>query len=126
MKFAFANAKKMMMDTTVISFFFNARGSTLEKSTLGMYRSLLLQLLTAIPPLQDDFVHMFSQKRKHNDLYEWNIEELQDFLITAARGLEHHRLVCFIYALDECEENEVRELVDFLEDLGETAISSGT
>src|SRR5271156_2752931 len=110
----------------IVSFFFNARGSVLERSTLGMYRSLLLQLLTAIPPLQDNFVQMFSQKRKHGDRYEWNIEELQDFLITAARGLGQYRLVCFIDALDECEENDVRELVDFLEGLGETAVSSGT
>jgi ankyrin repeat protein len=126
MKHALLKTKKLLAGAVIVSFFFNARGSVLEKSTLGMYRSLLLQLLTAIPSLQDDFFRMFSQKRKHSDLYEWNIEELQEFLITAARGLEHYRLVCFIDALDECEENEVRELVDFLEGLGETAVSSGT
>ena len=126
MKHALLKTKRSLAGAAIISFFFNARGSVLEKSTLGMYRSLLLQLLTAIPPLQDDFVKMFSQKRKRGDLYEWDIEELQEFLITAARGLEHYRLVCFIDALDECEESEVRELVDFLEDLGETAVSSGT
>jgi ankyrin repeat protein len=126
MKHALLKTKKLFADAAIVSFFFNARGSVLEKSTLGMYRSLLHQLLTAIPPLQDDFVQMFSQKRKHGDLYKWNIEELQEFLITAARGLKRYRLVCFIDALDECEENEVRELVDFLEGLGETAVSSGT
>jgi hypothetical protein len=126
MKHALLKTKKLLAGAAIVSFFFNARGSVLEKSTLGMYRSLLLQLLTAIPPLQDDFVQMFSQKRKRGDLYEWNIEELQEFLITAARGLGHYRLVCFIDALDECEENEVRKLVDFLEGLGETAVSSGT
>ena len=126
MKHALLKAKKLFADAAIVSFFFNARGSVLEKSTLGMYRSLLHQLLTAIPPLQDDFVQMFSQKRRHSDPYEWSIEELQEFLIAAARGLEHYRLVCFIDALDECEENEVRELVDFLEGLGETAVSSGT
>src|ERR1700722_20309277 len=47
--------KKTMMDTTVISFFFNARGEELEKSTLGMYRSLLLQLLDKLPYLQSVF-----------------------------------------------------------------------
>jgi ankyrin repeat protein len=126
MKHALLKTKKLFADAAIVSFFFNARGSVLEKSTLGMYRSLLHQLLTAIPPLQDDFVRMFSQKRKHGDLYKWNIEELQEFLITAAMGLKRYRLVCFIDALDECEENEVRELVDFLEGLGETAVSSGT
>src|SRR5438270_13458919 len=40
MKFAFAHAKKTMKDGIIISFFFNARGEHLEKSTEGMYRSL--------------------------------------------------------------------------------------
>jgi hypothetical protein len=37
MKFAFANARKVMKDRIVISFFFNARGVDLEKSTIRMY-----------------------------------------------------------------------------------------
>jgi ankyrin repeat protein len=126
MKHALFKTKKLLAGAVIISFFFTARGSILEKSTLGMYRSLLLQLLIAISSLQDDFVCMFSQMRKHSDVYEWNIEELQEFLITATKSLQQHRLVCFIDALDECKEDEVRELVDFLEDLGRTAVSSGT
>ena len=126
MKHALLQTKKLLAGAAIISFFFNARGSILEKSTLGMYRSLLLQLLNAIPSLQDDFVCIFSQKRRHCDIYEWSIEELQGFLILAAKSLQQHRLVCFIDALDECKESEVRELVDFLEDLGETAVSSKT
>ncbi|KAJ9136895.1 Ankyrin repeat domain-containing protein 50 [Pleurostoma richardsiae] len=52
MKFATANAHKAMKGIrTVISFFFNARGRDLEKSTLGMYRSILLQLLEQFPEL---------------------------------------------------------------------------
>ncbi len=50
MKFAVEDARKAMTET-VISFFFNARGEDLEKSTLGMYRSLLFQILKAIPDL---------------------------------------------------------------------------
>lgn len=45
MNFIVANAHKMKGDVVIISFFFNARGEDLEKSTLGMYRSLLYQLL---------------------------------------------------------------------------------
>ncbi|XTI84190.1 HET-domain-containing protein [Cenococcum geophilum] len=36
MKFALANARKMMTDRIVISFFFNARGMGLKKSTIGI------------------------------------------------------------------------------------------
>ncbi|KAH0538032.1 hypothetical protein FGG08_005344 [Glutinoglossum americanum] len=126
MKHALLKTKKASRGATIISFFFNARGSILEKSTLGMYRSLLFQLLTALPALQDLFVPIFLMKPNHNDIYGWNAEELQEFFITAIEDLQQHRLVCFIDALDECEENEVRKMVEFLESLAEAALSSGT
>jgi len=44
-KFALANARETVKDRRVILFFFNARGEDLEKSTIGTYQSLLLQLL---------------------------------------------------------------------------------
>ena len=37
MKFALINARKTMKDRIVISFFFNARGEYIEKSTVGIY-----------------------------------------------------------------------------------------
>ena len=52
MKFALAVARKTMKDMIIISFFFNARGEELEKSTIGAYRSLLLQLVERLPALQ--------------------------------------------------------------------------
>ncbi|KAK3613112.1 hypothetical protein LTR56_028062, partial [Elasticomyces elasticus] len=46
MKYAFAHAKKRKLeDDIILSFFFNAQGDDLEKTTLGMYRGLLFQLL---------------------------------------------------------------------------------
>jgi nucleoside phosphorylase len=53
MNFAHIEAKRKMKGKIVISFFFNARGTDLEKSTIGMYRSLLLQLLQSFPELQE-------------------------------------------------------------------------
>jgi len=55
MKFALANARKKINNKIIISFFFNAQGDELEKSTTGIYRSLLLQLLEQLPALQDIF-----------------------------------------------------------------------
>ena len=34
------------------------------------------------------------------------------------------RVICFIDALDECEEEQVRAMIDFIQSLGEHAISS--
>ncbi|KAL2217525.1 hypothetical protein M432DRAFT_441334 [Thermoascus aurantiacus ATCC 26904] len=126
MKYALAHAKEEMTDATVISFFFNSRGEVLERSTLGMYRSLLFQLLTAIPEVQNQFDTLASTKQSHGDGYQWHIEELKDIFTSVIRSLGSHRLCCFIDALDECREDEVRDMVDFLEELGRVVVASGT
>lgn len=51
-------------------------------------------------------------------------EDLKRIFILAIQNLKQYRLVCFIDALDECEEDEIRDLVVFLENLGQLAISS--
>jgi hypothetical protein len=110
MKFAYANAKKVTKDI-VISFFFNARGEHLEKSTLGMYRSLLFQLLEKLSDLQDLFDLLGS--RTPNDFNQWDIEKVKNLFRLAVENLGQRSLTCFIDALDECEEDEVREMVTF-------------
>ncbi|ETI19600.1 hypothetical protein G647_09434 [Cladophialophora carrionii CBS 160.54] len=52
LKYISSHANKTMPGTPIISFFFNARGYALEKSTIGMYRSLLWQLFEHVPELQ--------------------------------------------------------------------------
>lgn len=44
MKFVFSTAWEKKKKAKVLAFFFNARGGDLEKSTEGMYRTILLQL----------------------------------------------------------------------------------
>jgi hypothetical protein len=124
MKHALRQVKMTMPNATVISFFFNARGSILERSTLGMYRSLLLQLM-GIPVLQDTIARKFKRNRHRKDTSEWSINELQDAFLSVVQSLSKRRLICFIDALDECAEKEVRAMIEFLEELGEVAISSG-
>jgi ABC-type ATPase involved in cell division len=56
MKFLYSEAKKAAKPNPgalVISFFFNARGGHLEKSTLGLYRSLLWQLFEKAKDLRE-------------------------------------------------------------------------
>jgi hypothetical protein len=119
MKYAYSNAKETLVHDTLISFFFNARGEKLEKSALGMYRSLLFQLLEKLPPLQNVL-----NRLSGNVANNLNIESIKNLLSCAIKRLGRHRLTCFIDALDECEEDEVRELVSFFSDLGQFAISS--
>ena len=123
-KYALAHAQKEMAGSVIISFFFNARGEALEKSTVGMYRSLLFQLLTAVPGLQKVFIPLAFAKQKTNEVSEWSVEELKTILSSAIGNLGQQHLVCFIDALDECQEDQVRDMVGFLEHLGQIAVSS--
>ncbi|KAJ3543344.1 hypothetical protein NM208_g3626 [Fusarium decemcellulare] len=128
MKFAATQASNDKSNT-VISFFFNARGAELEKSTTGMYRALLFQLLVELPSclevldpehnskldaLYTGLVHKRSQP-------EWDIQVLQELLRSSVEKLDQARLVCFIDAIDECAEAEVEGMVEYFEELGVSA-----
>ena len=124
MKFAYANAKKKMKDTVMLSFFFNARGGHLEKAMEGMYRSLLWQLLDQLPELQVIFDSWEGDKPVRGDDCPWDIESLQSLFSSAIKKIGQRQLTCFIDALDECKENQVREMVSFFEQLSVPADSS--
>ncbi|KAL9002530.1 MAG: hypothetical protein Q9188_004542 [Gyalolechia gomerana] len=124
LKFAVQNARRTRKEAEVISFFFNARGDDLERSTLGMYRSLLLQLLRAFPDLQMLVGCSDYTSTQDGGSYDWKITELQTLFVDAFQKLGQRQLICFIDALDECEESQIRDLIIFLEELGEIVISS--
>ncbi|KAM0254836.1 hypothetical protein ACHAQJ_006376 [Trichoderma viride] len=124
MKFALANARKRMKDRLILSFFFNARGCDLEKSTLGMYRSLLLQLLQQLPRLQDT-LDSTELTACHDADHQWHIEPLKTLFHQAIENVETSKVVCFIDALDECDEDHARDMISFFECLGDLTISKG-
>ncbi|KAK1839054.1 nacht and ankyrin domain protein [Colletotrichum chrysophilum] len=118
MKFISTNYRKTMQQSTLITFFFNARGEQLEKSTIGMYRSLLCQLFEGFPQLRtilDLPAVMTSTKGRR----EWTLECLKDLFEEAVLNLEDLSVTCFIDALDECDEDEIRNMVSFFEHISE-------
>lgn len=123
LKYALARAKQSTPDITVINFFFNARGVELERSLEGMYRALLFQLLASHPPLQS--VLDSCPKGLDSGPTTWS----DVFLATLFRDAIQHpdcpRVTCFIDALDECEEDQVRDMVESFEDIGRTVAASG-
>ncbi|KAF5574279.1 Pfs NACHT ankyrin domain-containing protein [Fusarium pseudoanthophilum] len=134
MNFAYKEALKNKSDT-VLSFFFNARGDDLERSVVGMHRTLLFQLLTAMPALLevfDDSTHedklevLLENLKEQKRVIRWDVEVLQSLLQDAVRKLGQGRLVCFIDALDECAEDEVEEMVAYFEELGAFAVEAKT
>lgn len=98
----------------ILSFFFNARGGTLQRSTGGLYRSFLVQLLEHHSQLEIIFDSIPSCS-------EWSIESLQFCLGDAIRRLGEAPIICFVDALDECNEAEVREMVSFFNELANSS-----
>lgn len=76
----------------ITTYFFNARASgELEKSSLGLYRSLAYQLLTAFPTLEQLFREHFLSKLQAQAALEWETAELQNSSVRLSRAL---RLRC--------------------------------
>ena len=108
----------------IISFFFNARGHDLEKSTTGMYRALLSQLLQKATTLQIVLDSVDNVRRPTSDS-SWTVEQLCELLLSVIERLGSRQLTCFIDALDECDEREVQEMVQFFETLSDEAAQHG-
>jgi ankyrin repeat protein len=125
MKFALASARKTMKDKVVIAYFFNARGEHLEKSTVGTYRSLLVQLLEQIPKLHDVLESYALSAQSIGADHQWSDEALQTLLEQAIQNLGGSHVVCFIDALDECEERQIRSMISFFERVCQLTVSSG-
>ncbi|KAF3937693.1 hypothetical protein ABW19_dt0201894 [Dactylella cylindrospora] len=121
MKFIYAQTKKKIQSahSVVASFFFNARGEQLEKSISGMYRSLLLQLLEGYPDLQAVLDDTDLVPQDQNGCPHLNV--LRELFSNAVSSLDQRSFTCFIDALDECDEQQVRAMVQDLEDLAENS-----
>lgn len=111
----------------VLSYFFNARGDILERTTEGLYRSLLYQALENIPILPLEVTRGLNPESLelfHRD--GWQVDLLKNLLRKVVLLDLKVRFSCFIDALDEGDsENSVRNMVDFLESLSETAHQRG-
>jgi ankyrin repeat protein len=123
MKFAAAHARRIRADREVVSFFFNARGEHLERSTVGAYRSILFQLLERSPRLLRVFDSLTYSTSRISTEYDWKIAALET-LLEEALGMLERPTVCYIDALDECDENSIREMIAFFERIGELSASS--
>ncbi|VUC25403.1 unnamed protein product [Clonostachys rosea] len=117
MKFLSAEMRKQGQQThgAIVSFFFNTRGSILQKSVSGMYRSLLHQIFEAywdLPSILDSPEFKYQSEDAHLAL-----DNLKALFKAAVLKLGRRRLTCFIDALDECDEQQALEMVYFFEDL---------
>jgi len=119
MKFLLEHTQSRISDDNAISFFFNARGDEMERSLNGLYRHLLHQILCLVSRLQyamvDDVNTLASQG--------WQLQPLKVLLRKAVLDLQSERFTCIIDALDESSEDEIQDLVDFFEELGNNVVA---
>jgi hypothetical protein len=107
----------------VLSYFFNARGEALERSIEGLYRSLVHQITADATSLPEDVIRWSNSDSL--DLFNrngWQVDLLKSLLKKIVLLDRQSHLWCFIDALDEGDnEQSVRDMVEFLEDLTEAA-----
>uniref|UniRef100_A0A0B7K0N8 Nephrocystin 3-like N-terminal domain-containing protein n=1 Tax=Bionectria ochroleuca TaxID=29856 RepID=A0A0B7K0N8_BIOOC len=125
MKFLYLHMRKKDRPGQVLtaSFFFVARGDLLERSVSGMYRSLLLRLLEGFPDLQELLNDPELIPRNMVGCPPLNV--LKDLLCAAVSSLADRSFTCFIDALDECDEQQVMDVVEFFDELAEYCTENG-
>ena len=106
----------------IASFFFHGRGAPIQKSLLGLFRSLLFQILQHIPDSLASCSAIFKRKQDTQgsvqDDWEWQTSELQGLFKTyITDAIKTHSVQIFVDALDECGEDIAVGLVDFFQQL---------
>ncbi|KAJ4180985.1 hypothetical protein NW767_014253 [Fusarium falciforme] len=88
-----------------------------------MYRSLLLQLLEGYPDLQTvlDDEDLVPQDQKGCP----SLNVLKDLFRNTVSRLGQRSFTCFVDALDECDEQQVRGMVQYFEELAEQSTVNG-
>lgn len=124
MKFLYQKLQSQLRNTEtegklVISFFFNARGNEFEKSTLGLYRSLLFNLFHLELDLRKALDHCRNSGYHHVLESGWELQMLKEVFEEAVKLLQTQgkQLFCYVDALDECPEDDVQDMVSYFEDL---------
>lgn len=105
-----------------ISFFFNGRGTEIQRTPLGLFRALLFQLLERFPHHLSEMVETCMNRReKRGQLGEkcnWSLQELKSFFeISVLEILKDYGIRIVVDALDECGEQSATELIRFFKRL---------
>ncbi len=131
MKKAHLHIQALSQDpTSVIAlFYFNARGSEIERSPTGLFRTLLYTLCQHISALR---AHVMEIYRRKCELlrpgWEWQFHELKELLssVVTVSILGQRNLILCVDALDECDLIGAKSIIQFFEQLANTAVQEKT
>lgn len=102
------------------SFFFHGRGKLIQKSALGLFRSILHQIARQVPEILPDLTTIYTNRSEvagtFGEQWTWHEGELRQFFKEhVADAGRTYRIRLYIDALDECGEEVAVNLVDFFE-----------
>ncbi|KAG7415553.1 Protein TANC2 [Fusarium oxysporum f. sp. rapae] len=114
----------------ILSFFFHGRGSELQKTPLGLFRSLLHQLLRQVPEALTGLVATFQQRCENvgrpSEKWQWHPRELRRlFESSLLKVLGTRPVWLFVDALDECGEENAVNLAEYFKSMLQRLPSSG-
>lgn len=105
-----------------LHFFFHRRGDPLQYTQIGMYRTILHQLLSQVPTARAKFRRLWEEKARYDGRQnvEWRLEELRDILSSSVLHIADGNTVrIFIDALDEAGEGPAQELLSYFHRLND-------
>ncbi|KAK2591505.1 hypothetical protein QQS21_010803 [Conoideocrella luteorostrata] len=125
MKFAYSKMKSKAhsRQAVIASFSFIARGESSERSILGMYRSSLFQLLQGYSDLQIMLDDPDIVPRGQNGCPSLTV--LKALFRHGVSALSQRPFTYFVDALDECDQQQIVDMVRYFEDLAEKSVVNG-
>lgn len=100
----------------LLSFFFTARGNDLQKSPLGLFRTILHQLLREDPDSASALMQVYTERiqtiGQYTKKWSWELRDLEDLAVQTLRKTQSN-VYLLIDALDECGEEGAISLVKF-------------
>lgn len=114
----------------ILSFFFHGRGAELQRTPLGLFRSLLHQLLRKASNALSDLVTTFQERcnsfGEPGEKWHWHRDELRTFFESSlAKVLASRPVWLFVDALDECGEENALDLIGEFKSLLQELPSAG-
>jgi ankyrin repeat protein len=123
MKFAVRMMDHRKSRELVLSFFIHGRGTLLQKTPLGVFRTLLNSMLKSFPEYLSELTKRFEDRERRFGSYQmnrwdWADKELQEFMSEVlTKGAKNQPVVIFVDALDECGKDFAKGLLTYFKDL---------
>ncbi|KAF4448059.1 hypothetical protein F53441_8490 [Fusarium austroafricanum] len=129
-KEAFRQESKASSSYITAAFFFNGKGDEPEHSVVGLFRSLLYQLISQQPSFLQQFRKALGERNKSRETMmpapiSWEEAEIKTLFESVIMQQPNSRILIFIDALDECESRSIRDLAYFWRKITKSAYASG-